>query len=118
MSSKKPEEKLSENFKYVQRVIKRLLSNTPKSFPLQVKLCKQLLNQYNNKKFWLWVIPPYEIDSLLFFKGDYGKKWLDTQFLFFTQPESPREKPPTLGEKCGEDKIIIKTRKTLADYLR
>jgi hypothetical protein len=112
------EEQLSSNFKFVQRVIKRLVTGTPKSYPHQVKLCKILLDDYNNKKFWLWIKPPREIDSLLYFMSDWGRKWLSTQYLFYTQPEPVIEKPPVLGEKCEENIVIKKTPKTVADFLR
>lgn len=116
--AQKSTENLSSDFTFVKKIIKKLVTGTPVSYPLQVKICKQLLDQYNNKKFWLWFKPSKEINSLVWFLSEWGKEDLRVQYALFTQPKVKNETPIPLGEKCGEDKVIVKTKKTLSDWLK
>lgn len=112
------EKKLSEDFKFVQRVIKRLIKGTPKSYPGEVLMIKKLLNQFNDKKFWLYYTPKKEIPSFSHLLSPWGKEDLRNQFNLFRAENKPVEAAPKMEEeKVGEDLVITKKKKTISELL-
>lgn len=110
--------KISEDFALVKKLISKLLKEPPKSWPLQVKLMKGLLDEFPSKEFWLWMKPYKEIDSLIYYLNDFCKKDLKKQYSMFLRENSVVEEVPSIGEeKVGEDIVIVKKKKTISELL-
>ncbi len=119
-AKKKPEKtgRLSEDFKLIQKIIKRLIDSKEINYAREVAMLKKLLNLFEDKKFWLHYTPKKPIPSFTYLLSEWGQQDLRNQFNMFYAENKVVEPPPELSEeKVGEDLVIVKKRKTLSELL-
>lgn len=110
-------DKPSDNFKLVKLLISKLLKAPPVSWPLQVKVMKELLDEFPNEAFWKWMKPYKEIDSLIYYRNEFCKKDLKKQYVLFLKENASIENPVISNEKIGENIVTIKKKRTISDLL-
>lgn len=77
-----------------------------------------LIKQYPDRAFWLAYQLGFELRSLYWFLGKDGQVKLKQDYEVFCLKLTPLEKPVMEETKVGEDVVIEKKPRTMADLLR
>jgi len=102
-------------------IVERMITIPPKNkrpfWAREMKFLNELFSLYPNVDFWKLIKFNQKYDSLIFLKGDYGKKTLKKKFLEFSY-EPKQYKPIKISKKTGKDFSYNKTNKTIKDFLK
>lgn len=104
--------------KVVERILKEGSVNGKSGYFKQYSILNFLLKSFPDENFWNAVKFEEPITSLYFFRTPHGHKLLSSKYKEFTyKPKS--KKPPKIFDKTfGEDKHIIKNKKTTRNFLK
>lgn len=122
-----PERKRSDKQLIIERFLKKEVipdDSDPKKgrfWAAQMRLCSRLAKDYG-EAFLLWVPVPFQVDSLVGYSGQWGKKYFAGQLYEFKKnvetAKIPEKTEAPSGEKVGEDAIIQEKKpQTLKDFL-
>ena len=82
----------------------------------EMKIAKKLF-ALKSQKFWEEANLPFKLNSLAWFLGRDGRKYMKEQELLLKTPVVEQEKHKLKKEKIGEDKEIIFKPNTLMEFL-
>ncbi len=82
----------------------------------EMKIAKKLF-ALKSQKFWEEANLPFKLNSLAWFLGRDGEKYIQEQEILLKMPVTKQEKHKLEKEKIGEDKKIAFRRNTLMEFL-
>lgn len=107
----------SDRKKIISNLIKVPESQKRFFWAREIKFLKDLMIIYPNVSFWLNLNFQKKYDSLVFLKGEYGKKVLKKKYLEFNY-KIKSEDGIKLSDKYGQDIYVPKKQKTIKDFLK
>jgi hypothetical protein len=82
------------------------------------RMFAELFEKYPDLDFWRGFNPHFEINSLTYFFGPAGKRYIKKAFLIFSFEGIERPVKPVLqSEKVGEDRVVKTKPRTVRDFL-
>jgi hypothetical protein len=100
----------------ISRLVEIPAKNKRPFWAKEMKLLNDLIEEYDNPRFWNKVKFPMIFPSLAYLKTDFGKGDLRRKFLEFNF-DIPPPQEYNLGQKIGEDRPQTKKHKTIKDFL-
>lgn len=95
--------------------------NKGRFWAAQMRFCSRLVEAYGTE-FLLWVPVPFQVDSLIGYSGQWGKKYFAEQLFQFKKnvetTKMPEKTEAPTGEKVGDDLVVEEKKpKTLGEFL-
>jgi hypothetical protein len=104
--------------KFCLFLIKKFISSPKINWGKEIKIAKNILKRYDDKRFWSEISIDFKICSLAWFLTNEGKFFVSALQSKWTLANSQKKTYLIQEHKIGEDVEVSRKNKTIKDFLK